>query len=180
MTTITNLNWQPVHLENELVRLVPLQSGHFEALFAVASDPLIWEQHPASNRYQREVFEDFFAKAIEEGKAFLIVEKATNQVVGSSRYYEYDPAEKSICIGYTFLGRAYWGGNFNKSIKKLMIDYAFELVEKVVFHIGADNKRSQIATMRIGAKKTKEMEMVLTGKPVLHVELVIEKKDWQA
>ena len=63
---------QPLHLKNELVELIPLQPEHFDELFAVASDPLIWEQHPNPDRYKKEVFENFFKGAIESKGAFLI------------------------------------------------------------------------------------------------------------
>jgi len=140
-------------LENELVKLIPLKKEDFEMLYEVASDPLIWEQHPNKNRYQREVFEKNFEGAIESKGAFLVINNKTEEVIGSSRYYEYDPAKKSIAIGYTFLARKYWGTAYNKALKTLMLNYAFKFVEKVIFHIGAKNIRSQKAIEKLGAKK---------------------------
>jgi hypothetical protein len=46
---------QPLHLKNELVALTPLLAEHFNELYLVAADPLIWEQHPNPDRYKKEV-----------------------------------------------------------------------------------------------------------------------------
>ncbi|MNY26307.1 hypothetical protein D3C86_1601480 [compost metagenome] len=163
---------QPIHtnhpdlqviLENELVKLVPLQDLDFEQLYALASDPLIWEQHPNKDRYQREVFEIFFKGAIESGGAYLILNKGSEEVVGSTRYYDYDPEKRSIFIGYTFVGRKFWGQGYNPSFKKLMIDYAFQFVDQVMFHIGAHNIRSQMAIGRLNAVKVGEVEVAYYG-----------------
>ncbi len=60
---LMKVNLQPT-LENEFVKIQPLQESDFERLYAVACDPLIWEQHPNKDRYKREVFENFFKGAI--------------------------------------------------------------------------------------------------------------------
>ena len=67
-------------LSNELVELQALQSGDFEVLYEVASDPLIWEQHPNPNRYQRPVFEKFFEGALASQGAYLVLDKTTGAV----------------------------------------------------------------------------------------------------
>lgn len=161
---MSQFNLQPI-LENEFVKIRPLTKSDFEDLYAVASDPLIWEQHPNPDRYKRTVFETFFKGAIESGGAFLIFDKKTNDVIGSSRYYDYDEKNKSILIGYTFFARNYWGGKYNSSVKQLMIQYAFQFVDAVIFHIGANNIRSQKAIERIGANKIGELEVEYYGEP---------------
>ena len=98
-------------LNGQLLRLRPLAAQDFELTYTAASDPLIWEQHPENTRYRRDVFERFFATGIESGGAFAILDAATSEIIGSSRYYEYDPQARSVCIGYTFLARKYWAGN---------------------------------------------------------------------
>ena len=145
-----------VCLENQNVQLVPLQQHHFTELYLVASDPLIWEQHPNPNRYQLPDFTNFFKGAIESDNAFLIVEKATNGVMGCTRFYDFDPEKKSVYIGYTFLGRNFWGKGFNQQVKKLLMDYAFETVDSVLFQIGSLNIRSQVAIGRTGGIKIGE------------------------
>ncbi|MCW3077157.1 MAG: putative acetyltransferase [Bacteroidetes bacterium] len=153
---MTNFNLQPI-LENELVKLVPLKEADFEELYSVASDPLIWEQHPNKDRWKREVFENFFKGAMESKGAFLIKDVTSDKVIGSTRFYM--TGDNLLSIGYTFFARNYWGGKYNPSTKLLMLNYAFKYLNEVYFHIGANNIRSQKAIERLGAIKVKE-EMV--------------------
>ena len=152
------MHWQPDTLENELVKLVPLKEEDFDRLLKVASDPLIWEQHPAKDRYKREVFRSYFDSAVASGSAFLILENSTGELIGSTRYYDYKPELSRIAIGYTFITKEFWGGKYNAAVKKLMLDYAFDFVDSVVFHIGPTNFRSQQAILKIGATKIGEEE----------------------
>jgi RimJ/RimL family protein N-acetyltransferase len=156
-------NWQPHTLKNELIKLTPLQEIDFEELYAVASDPLVWEQHPNKFRYQRDVFLNYFEGAMLSRAAFLIRDANTNEVVGCSRYYDYNESENSVIIGYTFIGRKFWSNGYNKTLKKIMLDYAFQQVDKVYFHIGAFNLRSQKAIEKIGAIKVDEFEVEYYG-----------------
>ncbi|MFM8741917.1 MAG: GNAT family N-acetyltransferase [Cytophagales bacterium] len=174
------MNLQPTHLRDKLIRLVPLHAQHFEALFAAASDPLIWEQHPTKDRYKREVFQQFFDSAIAGKAAFLVLELDTNKVIGSSRYYDYNGKQKSVAIGYTFLTRHYWGGRYNHSLKKLMMDYAFESVDAIIFHIGECNLRSQVATQRLGAQKLNHVEEIRNGQQLVrNLVYQLTKSQWQ-
>lgn len=154
---------QPAHLQNEFIRLVPLQETDFEKLYSVASNPLVWEQHPNPNRYKLEDFTNYFKGAIESKGAFLILDALTNETIGSSRYYDYNKEINSVLIGYTFIGTKFWGKGYNKALKKLMLDYAFQFVDKVYFHIGAFNIRSQKAIEKIGATKIGEFEVEYYG-----------------
>ena len=140
-------------LTGRLLRLRPLAAEDFEAVYAAASDPLIWEQHPENTRYRRDVFERFFATAMESGGAFAILDAATLDIIGSSRYYDYDPQARSVCIGFTFLARRYWGGQYNSELKQLMLAHAFRFVDRVLFHVGEGNLRSQKALSKIGAER---------------------------
>ncbi|MEE1945956.1 GNAT family N-acetyltransferase [Pedobacter sp. KR3-3] len=174
-----SFNLQPTTLADKLIRLVPLKEEDFEALYAVASDPLIWEQHPNKDRYKREVFQNFFQGAIESKGAFIVYEQASGQVVGSSRYYDFDETNNSVTVGYTFIGRDYWGKGHNKALKKLMFDYAFQFVDHITLHIGATNFRSQKAIEKLGAKKIDEIEVAYYGEPVkLNFVYQVAKKDW--
>lgn len=157
-----SFNLQPT-LKNELVTLEPLHSNDFEKLFAVASDPLIWEQHPNKNRYKREIFEVFFKGAIESKGAFIIYDSKTNAPIGCTRFYDFDPEKSTVTIGYTFFARSHWGGIFNPATKKLMLQYAFKYVDTVHFYIGAINVRSQKAIEKLGAIKIGEIEMEYYG-----------------
>jgi RimJ/RimL family protein N-acetyltransferase len=143
---------QPI-LEGESLRLRPLREEDWEQLFAVASDPLIWEQHPEPTRYQQDVFRQYFRGAIECGGALVVIDKKTGNLIGSSRYIGYDEDRSEIEIGYTFLARAYWGGVYNREMKDLMLGHAFRFVRHVVFLVGPDNLRSQKAMEKIGGAR---------------------------
>ncbi|MFZ4670700.1 MAG: GNAT family N-acetyltransferase [Flavobacterium sp.] len=158
-----SFNIQPIDLKNETIQLIPLQKIDFEELYKVASDPLVWEQHPNKLRYQKNVFHNYFEGALLSKGAFIIRENKTNEVIGSSRYYDFNEKENSILIGYTFIGRKFWGKGYNPAIKKLMLDYAFQFVDKVYFHVGALNIRSQKAIEKIGAVKVAEVEVEYYG-----------------
>jgi RimJ/RimL family protein N-acetyltransferase len=167
-------------LQNELIRLQPLQESDFEKLYEIASDPLLWEQHPNKDRYKREVFEEFFFPGLASGGAFLIIDNKSGEAIGSSRYYDLQHEKNSVAIGYTFLARAFWGGAYNYSLKKLMLDHAFIFVPTALFHIGFTNKRSQKAIEKLGARQLGAEEIAYYGeqaKPCLHY--VIEKESWE-
>jgi len=174
----TGFNLQPT-LENEFVKIRPLQAGDFETLYKVASDPLIWEQHPNKDRYKREVFEVFFKGAMESKGAFLVMDKKTGETIGSSRFYGYDKEKRTLSIGYTFLARSHWGGKYNPGLKKLMIAHAFQFADAIVFHVGAVNGRSQKAMEKLGAAKTGEVEMEYFGESKkLNFIYSLTKADW--
>ena len=141
-------------LVGDLLEMRPLRPDDFDALFRVASDPLIWEQHPDRDRWQETVFRSFFRDALDSGGAFVAVERASSKVIGSSRYHGYDAARGVVEIGWTFLARAYWGGRYNGEMKRLMLRHAFRWVDRVVFVIGPDNLRSQRAVEKLGAVRS--------------------------
>jgi RimJ/RimL family protein N-acetyltransferase len=147
---VTSPDLQPV-LRGQLLHLRPLRADDFDALFAVAADPLIWEQHPARDRYQPEVFRAFFDEAMASGGALIATDSRDGQVIGGSRYHGYDAEQSEIEIGWTFLARAYWGGEYNGEMKELMLRHAFTFVDRVIFLIGQENYRSQRAVEKIGA-----------------------------
>ena|ERR1051326_943213 len=140
---------QPV-LTGELVELRPLRFDDWLELFAVASDPLIWEQHPASDRYKEDVFRVFFREALESGGASVVLDRRSSRIIGSTRFYGYDPEKSEIEIGWTFLARACWGGAYNQEMKRLLLDHAFKFVDTVVFFVGENNMRSRKAMEKIG------------------------------
>lgn len=154
---------QPSYLVNDIVELVPLKQSDFEELYAVASDPLIWEQHPNPDRYKKEVFEVYFKGAIASGGAFLIKDPSTNDILGCTRFYDFNETEKSVLIGYTFFARSCWGRGINHAVKHLMLDYAFQFVDKVIFHVGANNIRSQKAMEKLGTVKLGFEEVAYYG-----------------
>jgi N-acetyltransferase len=161
ITTMT-FEFQPV-LEDELLLLRPIREDDFDALYKAASDPLIWEQHPARDRWQRDVFTEYFRGAIDSGGAFVVIDKKSGEVIGSSRYVIVKESENAIEIGWTFLARQYWGGVYNLAMKRLMIDHALRFVENVLFYIGENNMRSRKAVEKLGGVLVTELE----GTPII-------------
>jgi RimJ/RimL family protein N-acetyltransferase len=163
-------------LKGELIELRPLKPTDWDELFAVASDPLIWEQHPEQDRYTEGVFRVYFRGALESGGAFVIIDRQTQQIIGSTRFYGYDPDKSEIEIGWTFLARKYWGGRYNAEMKRLLLDHAFRFVENVVFLIGENNVRSQKAIEKVGATKVGIATRTYGNRPpARNVKYVIRK-----
>jgi RimJ/RimL family protein N-acetyltransferase len=140
---------QPV-LKGQLLELRPLRPGDFDDLFAVAADPLIWEQHPAQDRYQPEGFRSFFREALESGGTLIALDTRDGKIIGSSRFHAYNEDRSEVEIGWTFLARSHWGGRYNGEMKRLMLQHAFKFVDRVVFLVGVNNFRSQRAVAKIG------------------------------
>src|SRR6266446_8174700 len=164
------------NLKGELIELRPLRPEDWDDLFSVASDPLIWEQHPESDRYKKDVFKVFFEEALESGGAFVITDKKSQQIIGSTRFYGYAPEKSEIEIGWTFLARRYWGGHYNAEMKRLLLNHAFKFAENVVFYVGEKNIRSQKAMERIGASRIGLVTRAYGNHPpALNVKYVIKK-----
>ena len=142
-------DFQPT-LTGETVVVRPLQRADWPAMFKAASDPLIWELHPARDRYTEPVFRDFFENALASTMAFAFVARSDETIIGSGRYHAFDAERREIEIGWTFLTRAYWGGRTNVEIKRLMISHAFTFADTVVFWVGEANWRSRRAMEKIG------------------------------
>ena len=166
------------HLKGELLELRPLVPNDWDELFAVASDSLIWEQHPERDRYKEDVFRIFFRDAMQSGGAFVIIDRKTEQIIGSTRFYGYDPEKSEIEIGWTFLARKYWGGRYNAEMKRLLLNHAFKFVESVVFFVGEENIRSQKAMEKVGGIKIGTTTRTYGNRPpAQNVKYVIKKCD---
>jgi RimJ/RimL family protein N-acetyltransferase len=167
---------QPV-LEGERLLLRPLTSEDWDALYAVASDPQVWALHPAHDRWREPVFRAFFDDALANEGALAAIEKASGEIVGSSRFQGYDPAAGgSVEIGWSFLARRLWGGGYNAEMKRLMLAHALQHVERVLFRVGADNVVSRGAMKNIGGRLTDRTEVKeMAGQPVVHVIYEIDR-----
>lgn len=175
------LDRQPV-LEGTLLRLRPLRADDWEALHAVARDPLIWEQHPAHDRWQEPVFRAFFEDALAQRGALAAIDRASGAVIGSSRYQGLEEADGgSVEIGWTFLARSHWGGTWNREMKRLMLAHALASVAECRFAVGETNRRSRRALEKIGARLSERVEeRVMAGGIVRHVHYVITRRDFAA
>lgn len=159
----------PCALGGDLVQLVPARPEDFDRLFAVASDPLIWEQHPQRHRYEGAAFRKFFDEGLATTGLLLVLDRASGAVIGSSRFYDYSPEKRWVAIGYTFLARAFWGGRYNWDLKRTMLRHAFAavdesgrpLIDTVIFHVGEANGRSRRGVEKIGGELFDRDERVM-------------------
>ena len=172
---------QPI-LKTERLVLRPLTEGDRERLFEVASDPMVWEQHPIHDRWRREVFDAFFDDGLASGGALAVVEKAKDRIVGSTRYDKYDPDEGGVVeIGWTFLERRCWGKGINREMKRATLAHAFEDVALVEFRVGDTNYRSRNALEAIRAERSDRYELErYQGKRVVHLVYEITREAFEA
>jgi RimJ/RimL family protein N-acetyltransferase len=171
------MNLQPI-LEDDLVKLRPLEENDFESLYEIAKDPLIWAQHPSS-RYKIDVFSGFFSESMNSKGALIIIDKSSNSIIGSTRFKPVSDVNNAVEIGWSFLSRKYWDGKYNKAIKKLMIDYAFGFMEDIVFYIGKENIRSQKAVEKIGGQRITGTHLKhLVKDSIADYTYRINKADW--
>src|SRR6266481_9372539 len=145
-------DFQPT-LTGPTVIVRPVVADDWTELFAAGADPEIWKVHPRSNRYTEPAFRQYFDSAVASNMAFVFVDRSTNRLIGSSRYYGYDGERSEVEIGWTFIARSHWGGKTNREVKRLMLDHAFTFVDTVIFWVGEKNWRSQGAMAKIGGVK---------------------------
>lgn len=163
-------------LTGERVRLRPLGPQDLSPLFAVACDRRIWEQHPAHDRWQPDVFGAFFDEAIRQGGGLVAEAVDTGEVIGSSRFSTLRALSGEVEIGWTFLARRYWGTGINPEMKTLMLDHAFGVFEAAIFVIGKGNLRSRLAIERIGARLTdRRLSVQMAGQAEDHLVYRIER-----
>ncbi|WP_031566198.1 GNAT family N-acetyltransferase [Rheinheimera texasensis] len=172
------------HLQTPLtgstILLRPLQPDDWPALMQAASDPLIWTLHPEPERYKPEIFKPVFDGGLASGGAYLICDKRSGEVLGTSRYYEFDATKREVAIGYTFLVRSRWGGATNTELKQLMLDHAFDFADAVWFHVGEQNLRSRRAVEKLGAVYTHTETTSPTGATRATVFYRLDKAIWLA
>lgn len=163
-------------LEGRLLDLRPLETGDWDEMFALASDPAIWVLHPHNDRYQEAVFRTLFEQSLASGGALVAIDRATGRAAGWSRYSAQGVPSDEIEIGWTFLARVYWGGDYNADMKASMLAHAFRFVDRVIFCIGEGNLRSRRAIEKLGARLTDRREMrIARGEPVPHVIYAISR-----
>src|SRR3984957_6718279 len=156
-------DFQPT-LTGPTVTVRPIMAADWAELFAAGSDPEIWKVHPRANRYTEPEFRTYFDSAVASKMAFVFVDRATNRLIGSSRYYGYEPELSEIEIGWTFIVREFWGGGTKCEGKRLMLDHAFTFVDTVIFWVGEQNWRSQGAMTKIGGiKRERPLTRDLSG-----------------
>jgi N-acetyltransferase len=178
MVDMPALDRQPT-LAGTLVALRPTCIDDWAAHWAIAADRLLWEVHPAWDRYKEPVFRAYFDANLASGGSMTIIDRAAGAVIGASRYWEVDPEHQSVEIGATYLARSHWGSGINLEVKRLMIAHALDTVLAVEFRVGAGNVRSRRALEKIGAHLTDRTDIsVMAGVPTEHVIYAIDREDF--
>ena len=177
---MANLNLQPT-LVGDTITLRPLAASDFEALYQAAADPKIWAQHPDTRRYRRDVFEErFFRPGLECAGTLVVVANESGDLIGSSRFYEWEPEQREISVGYTFLARSHWGGPTNAEMKRLMLTHAATAADWAWFHIGEANLRSRRAVEKLGAELVRSENRELEGRPFVQLYYRLPLSGWRS
>ncbi|OAN17915.1 GCN5 family acetyltransferase [Photobacterium jeanii] len=148
-----------VTLESKQVKLIPLEMAHAEHLVTAASDGNLWELWFTSVP-NKHTIHDYIAKALKEKEQgtslpFVVINKNTNQIIGSTRFCNADLLNHRVEIGYTWYAKAYQRTSINTECKKLLLTYAFEelFAIAVEFCTHWHNYASRAAISRLGAKQ---------------------------
>jgi RimJ/RimL family protein N-acetyltransferase len=153
------LNWiqHPVILEGERVRLVPLDSAHFDELVQVAAQEQIWERMSINgadkDRITQHLKTALLRRAVGEQYPFTIIDKVHNKIIGSTMFHNIFPEHRKLEIGWTWYDPAYWRTGHNRECKLLLLTYCFEALNTVRVQLQTDenNERSRTAILGIGA-----------------------------
>lgn len=147
----------PIFLEGEKVKIAPLQNEHFEALKVIAKNKNIWEHLPIDGTDETILISSLktaiLKRAYGEQYPFVIFDKATNKVIGSTRFFEIFQEHKKLEIGWTWYDPEYWGKGHNIEVKLLLLTYCFEQLQlnRVQLKTRTTNLRSMKAIQKIGA-----------------------------
>ena len=148
---------QNIVLENSRVRLRPLEATDFEALKLVAFDPEIW-RYTLSRADDTVSLAAYIAEAVQQRHEqkrypFVLIDRETGRLAGSTSYYNINPAYQSLSIGYTFVGADFQRTGLNRAAKHLLLSYAFDQLgyERVELETDSRNHKSQTAMRRMGA-----------------------------
>lgn len=180
---------EPVILDGTHIRLEPMEMQHLDALCAVGLDEDLWRvsAHPVTNRAEMKTYMETALAWQRAGTAlpFVTRHKATDQIVGSTRYAHIVPAHLRLEIGWTWVARAWHRTVVNTEAKFLLLHYAFETLgyRRVEFKTDVRNARSRHAILRIGAKEEgilRKHMVTHTGHPRDSVYFSILDEEWPA
>ncbi|RUT68200.1 N-acetyltransferase [Flavobacterium cupreum] len=146
-------------LENEKVLLLPFENERNIELQTIIFDDEIWKY---MGMYIRNAvdFENYIQNTLKQKAAgicypFLIIDKATNKVAGSTRYGYLNPASQKCEIGWTWYGKQFQGTGLNKACKYELLNFGFENIQfrRIQFSADLENEKSQRAIEKLGASK---------------------------
>lgn len=149
----------PITLEGQLVRLEPLVPTHEESLIAAAGDGELWNSIvtivPSRAEMAAYIASALNAQARGRELPFVIIRKPSGQVVGTTRFYDIEPIDRRVEIGYTWLATSAQRTAVNTEAKLLLLTHAFEALRciRVSFVTDVLNQQSRAAILRLGAKE---------------------------
>ncbi|SEW38873.1 GNAT family N-acetyltransferase [Chitinophaga arvensicola] len=148
----------PIRLDGQHALLTPLEYLHFNELINVSHDPRIWEFMPVMG-HDPATLRNALEQAMEarnknERYPFVIIDKASNKVIGSTSYLKINPEYKSLEIGWTWYHPDYWGTGVNEECKLMLLTHCFETLGTIRVEIITwdKNLRSRKAIERIGGQ----------------------------
>lgn len=178
---------QNIILESDFVLLKPLSIEDKNEFMKIAFDKDIWK-FSVNRIYDEAELDQFISEALLSKKKqlrfpFTIIDKVKNKIAGSTSFGNYSTKDKRIEIGWTWLGKEFWGTGLNVHCKKLLIDFAFEKLnlERVEFKTDVLNISARNALLKLGAVE----EVVLRSHTLMHdgkrrdtIYYSILKKEW--
>ena len=149
----------PVTLYGKRVRLEPMRAEHFDALSAAGAYEELWKW-TRTFAHTADSMREYVNEALAEAKAgralpFVTVDRASGKVIGSTRFANFDGANKHVEIGWTWITPAFQRTHVNTEAKLLMLSHAFESWECARVELKTDvlNTKSRQAMLRMGAKE---------------------------
>lgn len=149
----------PIRLQDEHVVLEPLTLDHVAALEAAAADGELWQlwftSVPAPGQTRAYIEEALQGQADGLMLPFVVREKSSGEIVGTTRYYDITPELPRVAIGYTWYAKRWQKSHLNTACKRLLLQHAFESLacHAVVLHTDHRNLDSQRAIERLGAHR---------------------------
>lgn len=153
------MSWiqHPVILEGDKVKLIPLESAHFDELTDIGKQEKIWE-HISINGADKNILLTHLRSALlkrstGEQYPFTVMDKATDKIIGCTLFHNIFSEHRKMEIGWTWYDPAYWRTGYNRECKLLLLTYAFETKKAVRVQLQTDatNLRSRTAIEGIGA-----------------------------
>jgi RimJ/RimL family protein N-acetyltransferase len=177
----------PNRLENKIALIKPLEEACFEDLIRIAGEPILWKMSPRRMETKEDIL-SYLREALTEKEnqlsiPFVIIDKRTNEVAGSTRYSNLFPNHKRLEIGWTWIGTKFQSTGLNRAVKFELLRYGFEVLglNRIELKTDALNIQSRTALKKIGAKEEgifRQHMIVFDGRIRETVYLSILKEEW--
>ncbi|WP_196062984.1 MULTISPECIES: GNAT family N-acetyltransferase [unclassified Serratia (in: enterobacteria)] len=150
---------KPPTLVGTQIELRPLQPQHREAMLSAAADGELWNLKvtavPSASTIDSYIATAVAGRDVGSMLPFVIVQQASGRIIGSTRFWKIDRANRKMEIGHTWLSQSVQRTGVNTEAKYLLLGYAFEVLQAVRVQFTTDelNDKSRAAILRIGAKQ---------------------------